>query len=75
MKNPTSKISLSNRNFGLQLDLQRVYEEIDKFFGSGKEVQSKNYLKFISKGDESDSADDDEPEIRQLSKFITTFFN
>lgn len=67
MKNPTSKISLSNRKFGLGLDLQRIYEEIDRYFGTGKEVQTKNYTKFMNKGDESDSADD-EPEIGNLSK-------
>ena len=68
MQNPRAKIWLSNRSFGIAIDLQRVFEEIDKFFGNGKEIQSKNYLKFISKGDESDSADDDEPEIWHISK-------
>jgi len=62
MQSPGSKITLTNRSFGIGMDLQRVYEEIDKFFGNGQEIQKQNYLKFMNKGDESDSADD-EPEI------------
>lgn len=42
--------------------LSRIYEEIDRYFGSANDAQTNNYIKFMSKGDESDSADDDEPD-------------
>ena len=44
--------------------LRNVLNDLDNFFGSGKETQT-SYLKFMSKGDESDSADD-EPEVWQI---------
>ena len=47
------------KNVGI--GLRNVLEDIDEFFGNGKETQN-SYLKFMSKGDESDSADD-EPEV------------
>jgi len=56
----------SPKNIGS--DLQKVFLEIDSFFGVGRETQSKNYLKFMSKGDESDSADDDEPDFFSCGK-------
>lgn len=69
MRSPSNKITLTNKKLGLGVDLQQMYEEIDKFFGSGKDVQNTNYMKFISKGDESDSADDDEPETSIACKY------
>lgn len=54
---------------GVGNELKRVIEEIDTYFGTGKETQNTNYLKFMSKGDESDSADDDEPEISKVGKY------
>jgi murein tripeptide amidase MpaA len=58
-----------NGNKGVGLELKRVIEDIDTYFGTGKETQITNYMKFMSKGDESDSADDDEPELAKVGKF------
>lgn len=66
VKEPVASIVPNNKS--TSLDLIRICEEIDMFFGTGKDNQTSNYLKFMSKGDESDSADDDEPEICQMSK-------
>jgi cytosolic carboxypeptidase protein 2/3 len=52
----------------IAFELQPIFQEIDNYFGTGQDIQSKNYMKFMSKGDESDSADDDEPEIWNLEK-------
>lgn len=68
VKSPNSSIGSSTKSIGM--DLTRVLSEIDKYFGSGSDAQSSNYLKFISKGDESDSADDDEPESCQIGKSL-----
>lgn len=51
----------------LDIGLKNILEEIDMYFGNGKETQD-SYIKFMSKGDESDSADD-EPEIPNFGKF------
>jgi hypothetical protein len=57
-----------NSSKNILSELRRVIEDIDLFFGSGKEAQKAGYLKFMQKGDDSDSADDDEPEITKFSK-------
>lgn len=61
---PNGAYSQKNTSLGLQ----KVFQEIDNFFGTGQDIQSSNYMKFMSKGDESDSADDDEPEILNLER-------
>jgi hypothetical protein len=71
IKSPNSSIGSSSKSIGM--DMTRVLSEIDKYFGSGVDAQSSNYLKFISKGDESDSADDDEPESCQIGNSCFRF--
>lgn len=67
VKDPLALITPSTK--GIASDLIRVCEEIDRFFGIEKDNQSTNYIKFMSKGDESDSADD-EPEATPTGKFF-----
>jgi hypothetical protein len=63
-----------NSNKGVGSELKRVIEDIDTYFGTGKETQITNYMKFMSKGDESDSADDDEPELAKVGKFDNALY-
>lgn len=63
-----------NGNKGVGSELKRVIEDIDTYFGTGKETQNTNYMKFMSKGDESDSADDDEPELAKVGKFSNALY-
>lgn len=55
-----------NNFANLGIGLRNVLEDIDRYFGKGKETQN-NYLKFMSKEDESDSADD-EPDVPIFGK-------
>lgn len=59
IKSPNEPLKMASVN---SLDLTHIYEDIDNFY-RGSQTPNQNDFKYLSQNDESDSADDEEPEV------------